>query len=477
VKEDGVAVGDADIVTLDCQVGILCGEAPDTEINLSFDGTELDDVTFGNNTTGTWTFDAGGATNPTLAYADALITLSHLTVTNQLTASAGITIPTTNDLTVGVVRWDNGADAIDGEVIADDTIDDDSIDFGDVTGADLTLTDATTITASGLITANLGLTVATTQALTVGVVRWDNGADAIDGEIIADDTIDDDSIDFGDVTGADITLTDAGQITTSADFTVSLVTPDIILDDTDGADGLISVDAIDANDAVLELGVDDSEGADTVYIQLDGQNDRIDLLQPTYVGTTLGFYSGAVRWDNGADAIDGEAIADDTIDDDSIDFGDVTAADITLTDAGQITTSAILTVGYADATIRLDDNDATDWEIRVDDVGNSLEIGSSAGGVGDNVELEIDEDGDLHVTNELYVGSSPADGSGTIRLPNAGTIVFEDAVEANITHVDNTGFTTNLSWSAEHLISTDEGSSTFPVRPLPPLRPRQLPPT
>lgn len=57
----------------------------------------------------------------------------------------------------------------------------------------------------------------------------------------------------------------------------------------------------------------------------------------------------------------------------------------------------------SDVTIRLDESDGTDWEIRVDDTGNTLEIGSSAGGVGDNVELEIDEDGDIHVTGDIYI--------------------------------------------------------------------------
>jgi hypothetical protein len=101
--------------------------------------------------------------------------------------------------------------ALNGENIQDDTIDDDSIDWSDVTAADITMTDATIITASGLITANAGLTIATGQALTVGVVQWDNGSDYIDGENIADDTIDDDSIDFADVTLNDLTF-DVGSV-------------------------------------------------------------------------------------------------------------------------------------------------------------------------------------------------------------------------------------------------------------------------
>ena len=131
------------------------------------------------------------------------------------TFSAGATIATGQAFTVGSTRWDNGSDAIDGDKIADDTIDDDALDFTDITGADLTLTDCGTITASALITANLGLTISTGDPFTLGANRIDNGSDLLDGDKIADDTIDDDSIDWSDVTGADLTLTDCGAITSS----------------------------------------------------------------------------------------------------------------------------------------------------------------------------------------------------------------------------------------------------------------------
>ena len=141
-------------------------------------------------------------------------------------------------------------------------------------------------------------------------------------------------------------------------------------------------------------------------------------------------------------------------------IGDTTPA------AGSFTTlsaTGLLTRSGNDPIVRFDDTDNTDWELRVDDAGDSFEIGSSNGGVDDHVELEIDEDGDIHVTGDVYVtgdnifmGADPAD-AGTIRLGLGATINFEATTnEANITHVDDTGFTTNQSWSAEHLISTDD---------------------
>jgi len=125
---------------------------------------------------------------------------------------------------------------------------------------------------------------------------------------------------------------------------------------------------------------------------------------------------------------------------------------LTFTAGTSITqTTPLLILGAAtDPIIRFNETDGTDWELRVDDTGNSFEIASSAGGVGDNVELEIDEDGDIHVTGDVYVtgdnifmGADPAD-SGTIRLGNAAVIAFEDGTEATITHVDDTGFAFNV---------------------------------
>ena len=71
-----------------------------------------------------------------------------------------------------------------------------------------------------------------------------------------------------------------------------------------------------------------------------------------------------------------------------------------------IATSAVCKITASDPTFTFDEGDATDWQIRVDDTGNSLEIGSSASGVGDNVEIEIDEDGDMHVTGDIYFDTS-----------------------------------------------------------------------
>lgn len=56
------------------------------------------------------------------------------------------------------------------------------------------------VTWDALGTFGLGITITTGDPFTLGVIRWDNGSDLIDGERIANDTIDNDSIDWGDMT-------------------------------------------------------------------------------------------------------------------------------------------------------------------------------------------------------------------------------------------------------------------------------------
>jgi hypothetical protein len=59
-------------------------------------------------------------------------------------------------------------------------------------------------------------------------------------------------------------------------------TPKIALDDVDGADGYLDVNATDANDAVLTIGVDDSGGDDQSYIEMDGVNERIEMKENVF---------------------------------------------------------------------------------------------------------------------------------------------------------------------------------------------------
>jgi hypothetical protein len=110
------------------------------QITIALDTTEVDATTWSDNANATnvWTFDVSG-TDHTMTAGDGVMTFGDaVTVTDTLTASNGLAVATTKNITVGVVQWDNGSDAIDGEVIADDTIDDDSIDLTDVTLNDLT---------------------------------------------------------------------------------------------------------------------------------------------------------------------------------------------------------------------------------------------------------------------------------------------------------------------------------------------------
>ncbi len=79
-------------------------------------------------------------------------------------------------------------------------------------------------TTTGVIT-SAGLTVTTGNALTFGVIQWDDGSDKIEGNILADNSVDDDALDFTSITLADFTadiattnLTDTADVMYLADF-------------------------------------------------------------------------------------------------------------------------------------------------------------------------------------------------------------------------------------------------------------------
>jgi hypothetical protein len=194
--------------------------------------------------------------------------------------SDGITITAGNALTLGVVRWDDGSERIDGEQISDDTIDEDSIDFTDITLADFT--------------DDLGTNPGHTHT-----------------------NIGEDSIDFTSITLADFT-DDLGEDPGHTHTTTSVSGIDIS-DDTNlsgGTNITLSGDTLNVDDAFL---VNDDDDTMTGELTTDGLN--------VTTGNSLIF--GITQWDNGSDLIDGEQIANDTIDDDSIDFSDVTLADFT----------------------------------------------------------------------------------------------------------------------------------------------------
>lgn len=72
----------------------------------------------------------------------------------------------------------------------------------------------------------------------------------------------------------------AGGGISGATITLGTTAPRVILNDTDGADGIITLDATDVDDAVLALGVDDSNGDDQTYIEVDGVNEDVEIKYP-----------------------------------------------------------------------------------------------------------------------------------------------------------------------------------------------------
>src|SRR3990167_8319714 len=189
----------------------------------SVDATELNDVTWGDNTEVaiTLTFDSTAVTNPFIEFATNQIVIapggsdleirddieseeatpslkltddtineddflwsanaSQITITNDTDSVTYFTAASTHAITLGAagaisltVTTDGTGDA---EVLLpDDSIGDAEIAFDEVTGADLTLTDAGAITSSGLITGNANLTVGNgVSAGTVSLLEGSGG--------------------------------------------------------------------------------------------------------------------------------------------------------------------------------------------------------------------------------------------------------------------------------------------------------------
>jgi len=68
-----------------------------------------------------------------------------------------------------------------------------------------------------------------------------------------------------------------GSTLSIPDITIYNPTPYIMLDDENGANGRIDVDATDADDATMTLAVDDSTGNNVVYVAIDGVTETIKL--------------------------------------------------------------------------------------------------------------------------------------------------------------------------------------------------------
>ena len=78
-----------------------------------------------------------------------------------------------------------------------------------------------------------------------------------------------------------------GSVPMTGDLTITQATPDIVLNDSDDAAGTASINANSsggANDMKLTIGVEDSTGASTPYIEVDGVSETIDFLKPITIG-------------------------------------------------------------------------------------------------------------------------------------------------------------------------------------------------
>src|SRR5574343_563018 len=152
-----------------------------------------------------------------------------------------------------------------------------------------------------------------------------------------------------------------GSVPMTGDLTIQQATPDIILNDSDDAAGTASIKANSSggtNDIVLTIGVEDSSGAGTAYIEVDGVSETVDLLKPVAIAAAGVKLTG----DNGSLTILG--IGDGQDEDVKIDLN-TTANQITISSpassADTVSFSALnlVTTGTINGAVKVEKDDDT----------------------------------------------------------------------------------------------------------------------
>lgn len=368
--------------------------------------------------------DATGAVD--MDYGSVDIT-DHTFTTNDstLVIDGGITVSTGDTITLGTTAWNSG-DSIDGEQIAANTIDEDSVDWGtgtdQISCVDMTTTDCGAITSTGAV----GGTDLTASDDIIGQddLQLDSDSALIQlGE--------DQDVSITHVADTGIVIKQEGLTTDDHPMKITLQTGEVDMaasdviggiyfqapDEGTGTDAILIAAGIEAvsegnfsstnnatklsfqtgaSEAAAEKMSLSSAGVLTITSDLTVTGGDITL------GTTSIFSGGDTASLNNIDALN--ATTETTIEAALDTLANVTSVGtLTSLACGIITTSGNPHIDGTDPSVEFDETDGTDWELRVDDTGNSFEIGSSIAAVGDNVELEIDEDGDLHVTGDVYV--------------------------------------------------------------------------
>jgi len=157
----------------------------------------------------------------------------------------------------------------------------------------------------GNMTGTTGSASEVEQAIEIGT-GWDAGIDFVDdtakiihsGATSLDLTSTSGTVTIeGNTTFTGANVTNMGTLGSGAITSTGLVQGQTLssvnteatltLDDSDGADGFIKLNATDAVDSKMTMGVDDSGGDDQEYIELDGVAETVDILQAfTVAGTT-----------------------------------------------------------------------------------------------------------------------------------------------------------------------------------------------
>jgi hypothetical protein len=181
-----------------------------------------------------------------------------------------------------------------------------------------------------------------------------------------------------------------GDVTAKSISTGGSADPTITLNDTDNAAGTAKIfgnSSGGANDIIMQIGVEDSSGENTVYMELDGVTETVDLIKPVVLSSTLtgnvtGNCSGTAGGLSGTPNITVGTIS-------------AGATGFSVDADGDVTAKSYSTGPSTDPTINLSDSDNA--------AGTAKIFGSSGGGTNDIImQLGVeDSSGESTVYLEL----------------------------------------------------------------------------
>ena len=390
-------------------------------LTLSFDGTEIDAITWSDNANASnvWTFDVSG-TDHTMTAGDGVMTFSHaVTATGDVTGQNFVTAGNVDGVDVSAHAALNIHDSVA------DTTDTSSYvalfesatgDLAPKTDAGITYNAGTgTLTATGFSGPLTGNASTATLASTVTVSDDESTDDAHEIVFTTDNaTLESDgTMTYNPSTGVITTTGFAGNLTGAVTGNASTASA-------------LAANGANCNAGEIPLGVDASGAVEGCYEPSTGDITGINA------GTDI-----TADLEEESHASEHAVSAADTVfpadpDADKYLQWDDDPGQLAWADAPALDTTAVDSTTWSDGA-----NAANTWTFDVSGTDTTLVIGN----------------GIATYSGNFAIGSDPAD-TGALRLDNGAVIAWEDGTETTLTHVDNTGLSLNTNFTAATMNST-----------------------